>query len=211
MATYRSIAATETDPQAPVTAALMKALDANPTAIAEGAPGAPVLTSSWFPYDMFDVGDGATGLVYDFAVDGGVGGASPFVFPDFVAGYDYRFVFEGIGIAASTARSLTLSLYQETAAAWGPTFSILQTANSSSRFSSMVEIVNPMGGRRAVYIGIITVDSASTGIITASSDIKRAEIATPQRRLRCRMACTGTENTNAGSVYMFRRRNFMFG
>jgi len=35
MATYRSIASTETDPQAPVTSALMKALDANATAIAE--------------------------------------------------------------------------------------------------------------------------------------------------------------------------------
>lgn len=41
MATYRSIATTETDPQAPLTAALMKALEANPTAITEGASGAP--------------------------------------------------------------------------------------------------------------------------------------------------------------------------
>lgn len=41
MATYRSVASTETDPQAPVTSALMKALEANPTAIAEGASGAP--------------------------------------------------------------------------------------------------------------------------------------------------------------------------
>lgn len=41
MATYRSIASTETDPQAPLTAALMKALDDNPTAITEGASGAP--------------------------------------------------------------------------------------------------------------------------------------------------------------------------
>lgn len=43
MATYRSIAPTETDPQAPITSALMKALEANPTAIAEGAAGAPRL------------------------------------------------------------------------------------------------------------------------------------------------------------------------
>lgn len=41
MATYRAIATTETDPQAPVTSALMKALEANPTAITEGASGAP--------------------------------------------------------------------------------------------------------------------------------------------------------------------------
>lgn len=41
MATYRSIATTETDPQAPLTSSLLKALEANPTAITEGASGAP--------------------------------------------------------------------------------------------------------------------------------------------------------------------------
>lgn len=41
MATYRSIATTETDPEAPLTSQLVKALEANPRAIAEGAPGAP--------------------------------------------------------------------------------------------------------------------------------------------------------------------------
>jgi hypothetical protein len=39
--TYRAIAASETNPQAPITAALMKALDANLDAVAEGATGAP--------------------------------------------------------------------------------------------------------------------------------------------------------------------------
>lgn len=41
MATYRTIAGTETDPEAPITSALMKALADNPTAIAEGEVGAP--------------------------------------------------------------------------------------------------------------------------------------------------------------------------
>lgn len=41
MTTYRSIAATETDPYAPIVAQLMKALALNPIALAEGAPGAP--------------------------------------------------------------------------------------------------------------------------------------------------------------------------
>lgn len=36
MATYRSIATTETDPQAPITSSLMKALDANTTSAFEG-------------------------------------------------------------------------------------------------------------------------------------------------------------------------------
>ena len=41
MTTYRAIAASETDPDAPLVAALMKAVADNPTAITEGAVGAP--------------------------------------------------------------------------------------------------------------------------------------------------------------------------
>lgn len=41
MATYRSIASSETDADSPVTTDLMQALADNPTAIAEGASGAP--------------------------------------------------------------------------------------------------------------------------------------------------------------------------
>lgn len=43
MATYRTIATSETIPDAPVTSTLMIALADNPTAIAEGATGAPRL------------------------------------------------------------------------------------------------------------------------------------------------------------------------
>jgi hypothetical protein len=41
MATYRAIAASEVDADSPVTATLVSALAENPTAIAEGAAGAP--------------------------------------------------------------------------------------------------------------------------------------------------------------------------
>ena len=41
MATYRSIAASETDANSPITQTLMEALADNPTAITEGATGAP--------------------------------------------------------------------------------------------------------------------------------------------------------------------------
>jgi hypothetical protein len=41
MATYRTIASTETDAASPVTTTLVSALANNPTAIAEGAAGAP--------------------------------------------------------------------------------------------------------------------------------------------------------------------------
>jgi hypothetical protein len=59
MATHRTIAATETDPQAPLVSALFKALDGNATAIAEGALNAPKVVTP------------ALGMYFDaFALDG---------------------------------------------------------------------------------------------------------------------------------------------
>ena len=46
MATYRTIAAGEVDADSPVTATLVSALAENPTAIAEGAAGAPRIQAS---------------------------------------------------------------------------------------------------------------------------------------------------------------------
>lgn len=48
MATYRSIAASETDPDSPVTSTLMVSLAENPTAIAEGSTDAPKLAIKTF-------------------------------------------------------------------------------------------------------------------------------------------------------------------
>ena len=46
------------------------ALRDNPAAIAETSTGAPVVQAGWHPYDKVTVGDGKTGLIYDFAVNG---------------------------------------------------------------------------------------------------------------------------------------------
>ena len=51
MATYRVIAASEIDPDSPVTANVMTALDSNPTAIAEGASGAPKLAAKFTSFN----------------------------------------------------------------------------------------------------------------------------------------------------------------
>ena len=73
MATYRAIAASEIDPDSPVTATLMEALTDNPTAIAEGASGDPrvaVFTrvdASTSDIDFTPPG-GTTGLVCDFSL-----------------------------------------------------------------------------------------------------------------------------------------------
>ena len=86
MTTYRSIAATEVDPDSPVTSTLMVALTDNPIAISEGSTGAPYLQSAPHPYNGVTVGDGNTGLLYDFSVDGGVVSVQT---PNLESGYVY--------------------------------------------------------------------------------------------------------------------------
>ena len=68
MTTHRDIASSETDPFAPIVAALMKALALNTVAIAEGATGAPYVATGWHPYNGVNVGDAATGIIYKLSL-----------------------------------------------------------------------------------------------------------------------------------------------
>lgn len=52
MTTYRTIASSETQPQAPVTSELMIALADNPTAIAEGSSGSPTMEVAWHELEV---------------------------------------------------------------------------------------------------------------------------------------------------------------
>ena len=61
------------------------ALRDNPSAIAESASGAPVVSLGWHPYDKVTVGDGKTGLIYDSVVTGTVASV---VTPDFEDGWE---------------------------------------------------------------------------------------------------------------------------
>jgi hypothetical protein len=65
--------------------------------------------SGWIPYDMVTAGDGATGVIYDFAVDGTY---SALVSPPFANGFEYAFQLVGMrtqGTGATTAMALFLN------------------------------------------------------------------------------------------------------
>ncbi len=70
MATHRTIAATETDPLAPLVAALFKALADNPLAIAEGAIGAPRILIGALERLNPGVQTRSTGQTFDFMQSG---------------------------------------------------------------------------------------------------------------------------------------------
>lgn len=145
MATYRSIAATETDPQAPITSALMKALDANPTAIAEGAAGAPLAVGAWYPYGAVTQGDGATGLIWSNTIHGAVATVTT---PDLEDGWDYAFDFQKVmGPTASTFR-LGANLFRETSAAYAGV-SFFTTSSPISSSVSMTGFFELPGARIA--------------------------------------------------------------
>ena len=106
MTTYRSIASTETDPDSPVTATLMQALADNPTAISEGAVGAPYLGLQ--PYNGVLVDDVNDGLIYDFAVDGAV---SSIQTPELESGYLYTVRVINFSHNSGSSQALELEKY----------------------------------------------------------------------------------------------------
>jgi hypothetical protein len=83
----------------PITLQTGRALRDNPIEIASGGFGAPITEAAWHAYDAEAWGDGADGLVYDYAVDGAV---STIDLGAVTAGYEYRVVYEQIRISTAT-------------------------------------------------------------------------------------------------------------
>ena len=80
-------------------------LAGNPIALAQGKPGSPYIETAWHPYDSAAVGDGNTGLLWDFATDGV---PADFDGPLFEDGFTYkvvidRFTASGLGGVSSEA------------------------------------------------------------------------------------------------------------
>lgn len=95
------------DPEQPIRSEQGLALYGNPISIVRGKPGAPINEAAWHAYDAETWGDGAAGLVYDYAVDGAV---STIDLGAVTAGYEYRVVYEQIRISTSASRNLFFDL-----------------------------------------------------------------------------------------------------
>lgn len=202
MATFREIATTETDPQAPVTSALMKALDDNVDATAEGAVDAPVNSTGWHPYDMVFVGDGNDGLFYDFAVHGAV---SSITTPTFVDGYDYLVRFRSLspsagGILRMAAASISAGLV------------------AGDAFSGFVEIVAPTltdwpkVGR--LHLRLTAGSNAIAPQSAAAASLFNGEFnfgSLASALTSVSLDFNASANFDAGTAFLYRRRNFMFG
>lgn len=102
--TYRAIAGTETDPDAALLSMLMKALAANPIAIAEGAPGAPRVMADAMP--EFAAGDEVLVNISGLGTEVPIVGSAVEIFrfhPIKAGGFRFKVELESSGSGAGSA------------------------------------------------------------------------------------------------------------
>ena len=170
----------------------------NVEALAQGKPGAPYIETAWHPYDSAAVGDGNTGLLWDFATDGV---PADFDGPLFEDGFTYkvvidRFTASGLGGASSKASvdvrvigAVSGSTSAVEAGFGGTGAGTRGPANSFAEFEAARSEV-----RSHYYV--------------SSGAPLSVESATPQKLLRFRLDFTQNSGgtITAGRVRMFRKR-----
>jgi hypothetical protein len=181
-------------------ATTMQALRDNPVAISEGASGSPVLSAAWHPNDMINVGDGATGKIYDASIDGALASVTA----NFATGYDYL-----IRLSTVTG-SLSLTEFQIGGAntvldsGISPITGIIKilaprsTNMPKTAFADIRQVVGSSAvkdvnsANASPFLGFIALNSMASGLSTLALSYSSG-------------------NINGGEIYLYRRRNFMFG
>lgn len=207
MPTYRAIAATETDPEAPLTSSLAKAWADNLLASLEADSTAPVNQTAWHPYNKVTNGDANTGRIWSFAVDGAV---AVITTPDFVDGYDYAFLFDRVLSNANTA--LQVNLFRETGGAYAGVSATGITMSTTAALTGQLDLLGPRLVRSAhSVIGTMAAGTVAdvAGVAAAVANTGGARHATAQRisRMQFSIAAAGNFQGTGAAIYMLRRRN----
>lgn len=201
MTTWTTLPDTSLEQDDPLTVEIALAYRDNPIAIAEGSTSAPVVAAGWHPYDMVNIGDGATGKFYDFAVDGAVASHET---PDFADGYEYMVLFDGISTSGVAGGDLRVEMYQETSLAYTTTSTISSGGGAASDvFEGSIEFVRPRLTRNIFIAKSLVVKDAATLSVLATDVTKRN--ATAQKILRARFSWSAG-NIDAGVMYLLRRK-----
>ena len=215
MTTYSPISNTELDQDSPITQPLMTALRDNPIAISEGATSAPIVATAWHPYDAVTVGDGADGIIYDFAVDGA---ASSVESPTFEDGYEYAFFVSGLSHSdTGTSRALQIELYQETAAAYATAAAVTSTVSNLIVLQGMTRVVFPRLESQVFVLETIepywypaTFPSTGAVIVGNYGATDQVETDAADKISKARISFSGG-NIDAGTIAMYRRREYITG
>jgi hypothetical protein len=175
---------------------LMTALRDNPGAMGAAENGAPIVFAGWHPHDKVTVGDGADGLLYDFAIDGAL---NQVVTPDFVDGYEYRIFGKNI-----TGVTLVIDLYGETEASYKN--AVTATASGATDFDC--EILTPRIA--AKWHAVKFLGRAATTLFNEKDNLSTAQIKSGDNKiLKARVRSVGgINNFSGGKIWMFRRREY---
>ena len=177
--------------------ATVQAFRDNPLAIAEGASGAPVLSSGWHPYNKVTIGDAATGIIYDSAVNGAVADITT---PDFADGWEYKIVARLLGHGSGSARSLTVSGYDGTNYR---AFITTATFTSSLPIGFDAEFMSPRFAQ-SQHLGLF-INTVAAGMSMFYPPT--AGPGDPTFKLdRARLTLSSATNISGGRVWFMRRR-----
>lgn len=179
--------------------ATVQAFRDNPVAIAESASGAPVVASAWHPYDKVTVGDGKTGIIYDFAVDGAL---ATIVTPDFEDGYEYRLIGRGLSHNDASNRSFRIELLGATSGVY-VFFFRSSNADAATLFDIDAEICTPrlsLSRHIGRFIASRGVASLTTGGVASMNTTEKAS--------KARFSLSAG-SYDAGKIWMLRRREYL--
>lgn len=183
--------------------ATVTALRDNPSALAEGASGAPVMVSGWHPVDKVTIGDGKTGRIYDFATNGVV---ADIVTPDFEDGYEYRILALGLSHNSGSSQALRMELYLSVDARYETAFTLTSQSPSPPPSGALAsfdaEILMPRLTKIRHFVRYVASTSTlETGTVAVVAD------SDPQKITRARLIFA-SGSIDAGEVYLFRRREY---
>ena len=206
MADYIGITEVQSNPFAPLTSELVKQLRDNPLAIAEGAPGAPIVQAGWGPWNGGVYGSGDA-LIYDHGIDGDVGAIeTPLLDP----AYQYRMDFYEISRNQTTGTSLFLDLFLEETDAYtisGQNLGAIGASVAVPRVSGYVEL-QPQDEPRTMHFVEYQARSREPGNESAT-DLPLNNInfqrANATRITRLRLRSSNTNGLRFGKVYLYRR------
>ena len=189
-----TIAANDVDTALPTAAAVKDYVDAS-------IPSVPLsFETAWHPYNMTAPGDGSTGVIYDFATDG----AQASVTANFADGYDYLIRLVGVSPNANIPFQIAgVSVTGAIGAASGVTGTIEILAPTLPNLPkwAMVNLrtvagstgVKAFGSAAATpYLGAFNFSAFASGLASVALGFSGG-------------------NFDAGAIYLYRRRNYMFG
>ncbi|ARC87149.1 hypothetical protein [Rhodovulum sp. MB263] len=191
-----------------------RALRDNPVAIAEGAPGAPVVAAGWHPFDKVSVGDVATGKIWSYDEDGQI---SDLITPTLEAGYEYMLYWDRISWNDESATADVRVGYSN--GSYQDLFSILLGQLGSVAWNiGYVRTVLPPG----IYTSFHTFEGGAAKGRGAYSDPvdftvdQQATLYThiTYRRVTAtafRIVVRNRKALRSGAVYLYRRREYISG